>query len=164
MTQAQPIITTARVEAYFASALRLLGWLLGAILRLAPAGRSARLRSVLSRAERAVECILFLKAVARYGPPPQRRRHPRFAASGFRRIEARRLRLFFRVRVRKASPLARVIALIEALAQPERAVAYFFKSICKGLHLARLAPVASPARTLAGAAPGASALYPPDTS
>jgi hypothetical protein len=167
MTQAQPIITTARVEAYFASALRLLGWLLVAILRLAPAGRSARLRAVLSRAERAVECILFLKAVARYGPPPQRRRHPRFAASGFRRMERRRLRLFFRgagVRARKASPLARVIALMEALARPERAVAYFFRNICKGLRLARIAPVAPPACTLAGATPTASTLAFPDTS
>jgi hypothetical protein len=166
MTQAQPIITTARVEAYVASALRLLGWLIGAILRIAPAGRSARLRTVLSRAECAVECILFLKAVARYGPPPQRRRHPRFAASGFRRSEGRRLRLFFRgagVRARKAGPLARVLALIEALARPERAVAYFFKRICEGLHLARFAPVAPPARMLAGALV-APARAMPDTS
>ena len=167
MTQAQPIVTAASVEAYAASALRLLGWLLGAILRLAPAGRSVRLKALLSRAERAVESILLLEAVARCGLPPQRRRHPRFAANGFRYIEGRRLRLFFRgarVRARKAGPLARVLALIEALARPERAVAYFFKHLCKGLRLARLAPVAPPARTLDGELLTASALALPDTS
>ena len=42
MAQAQPIITTSRVEAYAASALRLLGWRFSVILRLNPAGRSVR--------------------------------------------------------------------------------------------------------------------------
>lgn len=151
VTQAQPIITTARVEAYVASALRLLGWLLRVILRLNPAGRSVRLKHVLSRVECIVECILFLKAVAAYGPPPQRKHHPRAAPKGFRRNQGRRLPLFFKgagVRARKAGALKRVCALIDALARPERAVAYFFKRICNGLHLARLTPVAPAADAL----------------
>lgn len=148
MTQAQPLITHARVEAFTASALRLLGWLFALIVRIAATGRSARLRRLLSFAEREVESILFLKAVALYGPPPRRRMHPRAAGSGFRRIEERRLRLFFRgarVRARRADALTRVVALIDALARPQRAVAYFLKRICKGLHLGRIVPIAPPA-------------------
>ncbi|MGQ0532251.1 MAG: hypothetical protein ACT4OF_06115 [Caulobacteraceae bacterium] len=151
MTQAHSIITASRVEAYVASALRLLGWLLGVILRLNPAGRSVRLRHLLSRAERAVECILFLRAVALYGPPPQRKRHPRSAPNGFRRVASNRGSFFssVKIRARKAGALARVIALIDALTRPERAVAYFLKQICKGLRLSRLIVVAPPACALA---------------
>jgi hypothetical protein len=149
MAQAQPLITAVRVEAFTASALRLLGWLFALIVRLAATGRSARLREILSRAERGVESILFLKAVALYGPlPPRRKRHPRSTQQGFRRIENSRLRLFYRnakIRARKATVLKRVIALIDALTRPERAVAYFFKRICKGLRLARIVPNAPPA-------------------
>jgi hypothetical protein len=151
MTHAQPIITASRVEAYVASALRLLGWLLGVILRIGASGRGARLKHVLSRAERAVECILFLKAVALYGPPPQRRRHPRAAPHGFRRI-VRKGGSFFRsvkIRAHKAGALTRVLALIDALTRPARAVAYFLKQICKGLRLAGLLPVAPPADAFA---------------
>src|SRR5688572_22561028 len=109
MSQAQPIITESRAEAYVASALRLLGWLLSVILRLKPAGRSVRLEQMLSRAEAAVEGILFLKAAARYGPAPQRKRHPRSTPNGFRCVTSHRSRLFFRgagIRARKAKPLA----------------------------------------------------------
>ncbi len=132
MAQVQPLITARRVEAYAASAYRLLCWLLGVILRLNPAGRSVRLKHMLSRAELAVECILFLKAVAAYGPPPQRKHQPPSAPRGFRRIKHHRAPLFFRgakIRARKAGAFARVIALIDALARPGRAVAYFLKQI-----------------------------------
>ncbi len=165
MNRAEPIITTARAEAYSASLLRVLAWLLTLILRLAPIGRSARLRDWLSRAERTAESVLFLKAAALHGPPPRRKLHPRSAAPGFRRVEARRLRLFFRgagVRARKASPLARVIALIEALANPQRAVVYFLKQIARGLHFGRLIPLAPPAYALAAGAPATA--DGPDTS
>ncbi len=151
MTQPQPIITTVRVEAYVASALRLLSWLFGALLRIRPAGRGARLKHVLSRAELAVECILFLKAVALYGPPPQRRLHPRSTPPGFRRSASNR-RAFFKsakIRAGKTGPIARVIALFDALTRPEGAVAYFFKQICKGLRSASLVAVSPPALVLA---------------
>jgi hypothetical protein len=141
MTQAQPIITQARVEAYIASALRLLCWFAGHILRAGWRGRGSRLKRALNLLERAVECILYLQAIARYGPPPKQRRIPRAAPPGFRRVQNRRRALFFKgakVRARKAHPLARVIALLEALTSPERAVAYFFKRLCNGLRLARL--------------------------
>jgi hypothetical protein len=167
MTHNQPIITESRVEAYVASMLRLLGWLFAAILRLNPIGRSARLKRVLARAERTVEIILFLKAAALYGPPPQRKTHPRFAASGFRRIQGRRLRLFFRnagVRARKASPLTRVIALIQALTRPQRAVAYFLKHITKGLHFGRVVATAPPACSFTRDALAAAQCALPDTS
>jgi hypothetical protein len=150
-TQLQPIITTLRVEAYVASALRLLSWLLGALLRIRPSGRGARLKHVLSHAEFAVECILFLKAVALYGPPPQRRPHPRSTPPGFRRSASNR-RAFFKsakIRARNAGPIARVMALFDALTHPESAVAYFFKQICRGLRSASLVAVAPPALVLA---------------
>ncbi|MFT3729082.1 MAG: hypothetical protein QM759_14760 [Terricaulis sp.] len=153
MTRTEPI-TQARVEAIAASALCLLGWLLGAILRLNPAGRSARLAHWLERAERGVEHILFLKALARYGPPPQRRRHPRSAPPGFRRV-GRSTNGFFRsarIRARKANAFMRVLALIDALARPERAVAYFLKQICKGLRLSALVAIAPPAFTFCSTA------------
>jgi hypothetical protein len=152
MTQAQPIITASRVEAYVASALRLLGWLLSRIMVFSWRGRGACLKRVLSRVELAVECTLFLKAVARFGPPPQRKRHPRSTPPGFRRSAPSGAYFFksARIRVRKASALDRVTALIEALANPERAVRYFFKRICKGLRLSRLVAVAPPADALVG--------------
>jgi hypothetical protein len=148
MTHTQPIITEARVEAFTASALRLVGWLFALIVRMTATGRGARLRHILSCAERAVEQILFLKAVALYGPPPSRRIHPRGARPGFRRIQRRRRRLSFRsagIRARKAHALTRVIALIDALTRPARAVAYFMKRLCNGLRPACIIPIAPPA-------------------
>jgi hypothetical protein len=152
MTQAKPIITASRVEAYVASALRLLGWLLGAVLRGGWKGRGARLRHILSRAELAV-----LKAVVLNGPPPRRRGpHPRSTPPGFARVSATRRLFFKRANIRagkNAGVVARVLALINALAHPERAVAYFFKRICNGLRLAGLVPVAPCADPLAAGAP-----------
>ncbi len=163
MSGAKLIITESRVEAYVTSALRVLAWLTGVILRLNGAGRSLSLRRALSLAERGVECALFLKAVALHGPPPQRRRpHPRSTPKGFR-LAASYSGSFFRsanIRARKAGPLARVLALVEALTKPERAVAYFFKQICKGLRRTRLVLVAPAAENFTGgalfAAPSAS--------
>lgn len=165
MTSRQPLITRARVEAYTASALRLLMWLLGIILRLAASGRGARLNAELSRAERATECILFLDAVARLSAPPQRKSRPRFAL-GFRRMQGRRLRLFYRnagVRARKADPLTRVLALLRALTHPDRAIAYFSARLRAGLCLARFLPTAPPAHAFASAMPAHTNAQ-PDTS
>jgi hypothetical protein len=152
MSIASPTITQTRVEAYAAAAPRLLGWLLGAILRLGLTGRSLRLQHMLCRAERAVESILFLQAVASYGPPPRVRHAPRAAPPGFRRVVGKRLALFFkraRVRSRGANALSRVLALIDALACPARAVAYFLKQLRKGLRLGRLVAAAPPDHALA---------------
>ena len=155
MSEARLIITESRVEAYVASALRVLAWLTCVILRLNAVGRSLSLRRALSLAERGVECTLFLKAVALHGPPPQRRRpHPRSTPKGFRRV-ASNPGSFFRsanIRARKAGPLARVLALVEALTKPERAIAYFFKQICRSLRLTRLVLVAPIAETFTGGA------------
>lgn len=157
MPQPKPIITASRVEAYFASALRLLGWLLGAVLRGGWRGSGARLKHVLSRAELAVECILFLKAVTLYGPPPRGRApHPRSTPPGFRRVSTPPRRFFKRANIRagrKAGALARVLALLDALTRPQRAVAYFFKRICKGLRLSRLVLAAPSAEALVAGFP-----------
>jgi hypothetical protein len=151
MKPALPPLNQTRVEAYVASALRFLGWLLGVILRLGATGRGAKLKHMLSRAERAVECILFLQAVVRFGPPPRPLRRARSTPRGFRRASGQRFSLFFKgakVRARKARALHRVLALFDALARPERAIAYFFKRICSGLRLSHLVAVAPPGDAL----------------
>lgn len=151
MTHAKaPIITTASVEVFFTSMLRLLSGLFGAILRFGWRGRSARLNRVLRQAERAVECLLFLKAVALHQPIGKRRRAPRFAPRGFRRV-ATRGRLMFRgarIRARHANAVERVIALIEALMHPARAVAHFLRKIRNGLTASHLVATAPPGEAL----------------
>lgn len=166
MTKSRPIITIARADAYLASALRLLMWLFDVMLRLTLSGRSARLQRLLSRAERAVECALFLRAVALYGPPPSRRPRPAWAPHGFRR-NRRSAGAFFKsvgIRARKASVLERVFALIEALTHPSRAVAYFLKQICRGLRGSHLVAVCPSALLLASCAAIAPSCADCDTS
>jgi hypothetical protein len=152
MTSASLPITAPRVEAFAASALRLLGWLLAMVMRGGWSGRSKRLRHILSRAERYVECVLCLKAIVLFGPLPKRRPHPRSAPPGFRRAR-RRMRLFFRsARIRagkRAGALARVLALLDALAKPERAVAHFLKQLSRGTRLTGLVAAAPRADALA---------------
>jgi hypothetical protein len=90
---------------------------------------------VLNHAERAVERILFLHAVARSGPLKKKLRIPFSTPHGFRAGRPR-YRLFFksaRIRARGASALTRVLALIKALRRPDRAVAHFLKRIRKGV-------------------------------
>jgi hypothetical protein len=64
------------------------------------------------------------------------------------------MRLFFRsARIRAgkhASALTRVLALLKALAHPERAVAHFLKQLCKGTRLTGLVAAAPRADPLAG--------------
>ena len=160
-----PPITQTRVEAYAASALAFLRRLFWDVLRLGLTGGSSRLRRLLSEAERAVERILFLHAVVRYGPLPAKRQRHAFAPRGFQ-IAHSRGALFFKrstVRARKAGACARVLALISALLRPERAIAYFFKRICKGLRARRLIAAAPPAQAFVSIArPGVPAAI--DTS
>ncbi|MBX3429790.1 MAG: hypothetical protein KF779_09430 [Hyphomonadaceae bacterium] len=146
-----PIVTAASVEVFFTSALRLLSGLFSLILRVGWQRRSPRLTRRLSRAERAVECLLFLKAVALHPQPAQKRKTPRFTPRGFRRTTSRG-RLLFRsahIRAKKANAVDRVMALIEALMHPERAVHHFLKKLRCGLRSGRLVPAAPPSERLA---------------
>jgi hypothetical protein len=151
-----PPLTRQRLDAFHASALRWLAWLTRAILALGSPGRGKRLKGLLTRVELVVECILFCEALLRYGPPPQRRRHPRPAPAGFRRTQHRRLALFYKragVRARGQGALARVLRLIDVLARPERFIAYFFERLCKGLRTSALVAAAPPAWALREGAP-----------
>lgn len=135
---------------FFTSALRWLSELFGLIVRFGWQGRSARLHRILCRAERAVECLLFLKAVALHTPMTRRHRTPRFAPRGFRRI-ASRGRLLFRsagIRAKKANAFDRVTSLIEAVMHPARAVRHFLKKICEGLISSHVTPTAPPSEAL----------------
>ncbi len=164
----RPLITQSRVEAFSASALRLVVWLFGAIVRFGWSDRGVRLREALNFAERLLERIIFIKAIAAHGPAPQRprTRRPRFAPPGFRRV-ATNQRFFYkgaRIRARKAGALARVLALIEALTFPERAMRHFLRKIKKGLRLSRIVLVAPPNDALARDALCAALRAMPDTS
>jgi hypothetical protein len=153
MKTAQPLVTHVRVDAFAAAALRLLVWLLGALVRAGFGGRRRRFNRVLSTAERAVERILFLHAVARFGSPKKKLRIPFSTPPGFRAGRTR-YRLFFksvRIRARGAGALTRVMALIETLRRPERAIAHFLKRVRKGLRGPRLLIAAPPAHALARA-------------
>jgi hypothetical protein len=153
MKHALPPLTKDLIEAFAASAVLWLMWLMGVALKLSAPHKSRRLRRWVELHERAVESILFLKAVHRFGPAPRARRFPRGAPTGFRATRAnRRRRLFFRnsgVCARKAGLNERLARLMAALANPEPFVAYFFKRLCNGLHGARLIAAAPPAQALA---------------
>lgn len=152
MTTAQLSITEHRVEAFAASALHLLGWLLAMVLRGGWRGRSKRLRYILNRAERFVESVLCLKAVLRAGPPPKRKPHPRSAPPGFRRVRGG-MRLFLKsagIRAgKRAGALKCLLALLDAMANPERAIAHFVKQLCAGTRRTRLVAAAPRADALA---------------
>jgi len=144
-----PLLTETRVDAFTASALRFVCWLFGLIARHGFSGQSRKLRDVLRIAERAVESTLFLHAVARFGPLPSRKPpRPASAPHGFRVAHSRGQFLYKRanIRARKAHIIDRVFALLDALQNPERAIAYFLKRIRKGLRARRLviaAPIAA---------------------
>lgn len=134
-----PLITETRVEAFTASALGFVCWLFGVVLRLGLTGRGRKLSEMLRLAERTVESTLFLHAVARFGPLPNKKRHQLSAPSGFRIVRSRP-QLFYKranIRARKANAIDRIFALIDALQNPGRAIAYFLKRICKGLRSRR---------------------------
>jgi hypothetical protein len=162
MTQAQalPPLTKDLIEAFAASAVAWAVRLLGAVLHPRAERRHGVLTRFVRRIERFVEHIIFLKAVDRAGPPPQRRHAPRSTPPGFRRVQ-RRLSLFWkiaRIRAPRGASLAdRLARLLAVLARPGRYIARFLKELCKGLRLSRLIPLAPPEQTLAADAPRATA-------
>jgi hypothetical protein len=155
MQIAAPIVTRQRLDAYHGAARRLLTRLFWAMLTGGWRGRGRKVRAVVSWFETLVERILFLEAVLRAGPPPMRPRAPKFARGGFRR-KPRRLRLFFKrsgVRLRRAGVVRRVLRLFEALARPERVIAYFLRRLLNGLRTSGLVACAPPAVAITADAP-----------
>jgi hypothetical protein len=159
MKHTLPPLTKDLIEAYAASAVLWAVWLLGVILKLGAASGSQRLRRFVEVSERAVESIMFLKALHRFGPTPRRARIPRGAPRGFRRVRGyQRRRLFFRnagICARKASPSERVARLCAALANPAPHVDYFYRRLVRGLRGPRLIPVSPPASGIWADAPHA---------
>jgi hypothetical protein len=150
----QPIITESRAEAFAASAWRFVCWLFGVIATLGLTGQSRKLRDILRFAERAVEDTLFLHAVARLRALPRKKRRPASAPPGFR-IAPTTFKLFYKranIRARKASAIDRILALMDALQNPERAIAYFLKRVAKGLRGRRLVIAAPFAEAVSSAA------------
>lgn len=116
------------------------------------------------RAEHAVECILYLdahrlffEALGCTGPRPRPTLRPHSLVSGFRRTRGSR-RLFFksaRIRLRKASLIARVTHLIEALIYRALYVMHFMVRMARGLCFSHIVPCAPPAVALAADVPRA---------
>lgn len=115
------------------------------------------LHRAVKRAERAVECLLFLMA-ARLVVIPRKRDVSiirRNAPSGFRR-RCKRSKLFFkhaRARLRVGGCYQRIARLITVLAKPARYVRRFLKLLQKGLRGSRLLAVDPPAHALSADAP-----------
>jgi hypothetical protein len=136
--------TQHRIEAFAAS---LVVWLLALARDLAT--RQFDIRHAVKRAERAVECVLFLMAVRRVPPPTSKLTYVRRGAPpGFRRRSKTSRLLFKHARVRvHGSILHRLARLIEALAHPERYVARFLKLLrtgsLRGSRLILISPRAS---------------------
>jgi hypothetical protein len=153
----QPPITSQQIDAFAASALDWLGWILGAVLRLGCAGRSRRLKRFVESLERAVEAIIFLKAAARLTARRRPRRPVRLnAPSGFRAMLFRRRRLLFkhaRICDRRVDLYQRVLRAIAALARPELYVSRFVARLRRGLCGSILIPSAPPARAILSAPP-----------
>ena len=154
MSQRYQPPTKERIEAFAAS---LVVWLLA--LARDFIAHPFDLCRVMKRAERAVECVLFLIAVRRATPPqtPKLTYIRRSAPPGFRRRK-KTSRLLFkhaRVRLRTGGILQRLARLIAALANPERYVARFSKLLSggclRGSRLIIIAPRASPVASLASA-------------
>ena len=154
MTHALPPLNQARLEALAASAIAWLVRLLGVLTALSAARRRRLMRRFLNHIERAVECIIFLKAVARLGPASRRRSHPRSVPAGFRRTLGSR-RLFWksaRIRARGADAFTRIARLLEALANPQPFIARFMRRFSSGVSFHHLVPCAPPGNPCASLA------------
>ena len=153
---ALPPLSHDLLDAFTASALDWLGWLLGVILRFAAPSRSRSLKRWVERLEREVEAIIFLKAALRIGLPEGRRApaRPPGAPAGFRRLlfPYRRRLLFKSARIcdRRLDLRRRVLAAIAALAHPERYIARFAARIARGLCASGLIAAAPAAQSCAG--------------
>jgi hypothetical protein len=164
MKTVQPLITQSSVEAYVASALDWLGWLMSVIATFAAPHKSRRLVRFVQLCERGVEVVIFLMAVARLTPPPQRRaERPAGAPAGFRRTcVKRRRRLLFkhaRIRLKGAGLYQRVLRLVAALANPAPYIARFVARLRKRLRATTIVVTAPPAAALAAGAVRAPMLW-----
>ncbi|MGH6952422.1 MAG: hypothetical protein ACREH4_16280 [Vitreimonas sp.] len=156
MTHARPPLTKDLIDALVASAV---GWgvrLLCVLLGPGAVRRARPLHRFVQRLERHVECIVFLKALMRMGPPPRRPPHPGSLAPGFRSTRGS-VRHFFksaRIRARNATLIGRLARLIDALADSEAYVAHFMARLARGLWLGGIVVCAPPAVSLCADAPG----------
>ena len=124
------------------------------------AHRHARtLERFVARLERRVECILCLRAMLRLVPARRRLRRPASLAPGFRRRRGS-FRHFLRscgLRVRNATPIARLMRLLAALADGRAYVAHFVRRLVRGVQPGGIVACAPPAILLSADAPRACA-------
>lgn len=156
MKPAAPIVPKHKIDAFVAFGLDWLGWLLAMVLKLGAPRRSRTLRRLVQKAERYVDSIVFIMAIARLNPRPRRlARHPISAPIGFRRITtSRRLLLkHARIRDRRLSLHARVLRLLSALAHPERYIARLVRRCRRGICATRVILCAPPAPRFSPQAP-----------
>lgn len=156
MTQQLPPLTKATIDAFVASALALAARLLLLLFSPGASRRARPLHRFVQQLERRVECIVFLRAALRAGPP---RRLPRLRRGalqpGFRRRRGslRHLLKSARIRARNATPVARLFRLLAVLGDGEAYVAHFMRRLARGLYFGGVVACAPPAVALAVDAP-----------
>jgi hypothetical protein len=157
MKPSPPLISKAQTDAFAASGLAWLGWLLAVILKLGAPRKSRTLRRFVEKLERFVEHTIFLMAVQRLALPRRRRRPtpPCSIAAGFRRAMRRPRSLFKlgRIRARGKSLHKRVLRLISALANPAPYVERFLRRLRRGPSAFTIIAAAPPAVACASLAP-----------
>lgn len=139
MNLRQPLITKEKLQAFRARAVFWALRLAAFLLRWIDPPESRALRRIVHREERFLGHVLFLTAVLRlrYVPRPQQRLS---APRGFRRTSGH-IHLVIksaRIAKRDASIRARILNLLDVLANSERAIAHFTKRLRHGLCRLRL--------------------------
>jgi len=156
MKLTQHPITQKQLQAYYACALLWLVRLVDLLLRWTNPRANRTLKRIVQRQEHFIGYVLLLTAMRRSRHKPTRQL--RVAAhSGFRRTRGgvRLLMKSAKIARPHASIRARVLNLLDVLADPERIIAYFIKRLRRGVHVTRLVAAAPLADALTASPPRA---------
>jgi len=150
----QPHITKDQVQAYYACAVLWMIRLAAFVLRWTNLRESRTLKRIVRRQERFIGHVLFLTAALRIGHAPRRQRRLR-PGPGFRRVYGHIHLLIKSARIgkRRAGIRARVLHLLDVLANPERVIAHFIMRLRRRICLQRLIATAPAAVALVTGAP-----------
>jgi len=156
MKLTQHHITQKQLQAYYACALLWLVRLVDLLLRWTNPRPSRALKRIVQRQEHFIGYVLLLTAMRR----SRHRRTPQLrvaAHSGFRRTLGGVRLLMKSAKIAKphASIRARVLQLLDVLADPERYIAHFIKRLRHGVRIVRLVAAAPIADAIQSAPPRA---------
>jgi len=154
MKTRQPHITKEQVQAYYACAVLWMIRLAALLLRWVNPRESRILKRIVRRQEGFIGHVLFLTAILRIRHVPMRQRRLR-PGPGFRRVHGHIHLLIKSARIakRRASIRARILRLLDVMANLERFIAHFIKRLRKRISLQRIIAAAPAAIALIIAAP-----------